>query len=131
MAWEDRGGREASARADTVNHPHHSDADGPSFGVHLERVGRTVRMRLVGEFDVFAEQPFLEGLAALGDDVDEVVVDLTDLDYCAATAVRVLNQERMRLVGAGVRFVIRLGDGFPRRLFGLLGLERAFLYEDW
>src|SRR5262245_32329405 len=110
--------------------PNVPDADGPSFRMHFDRTGRAVRMRLVGEFDVFAEELFLGGIAALGEDLEELIVDLSDLGYCSATSIRVMNDERERLTRAGVRFVIRLGDGFTRRLFELLALEWTFFYED-
>lgn len=84
-----------------------------------------------GELDAGSETGFHQAMDGLERGFSGLVIDVSGLEHCGSIGVRLLLEERRRWDAAGVALVIRLGRGRTRRLFELLGLERAFAYEDW
>jgi anti-anti-sigma factor len=110
-----------------MNRPRDGSNRGP-LGLILElalrRLPNESRLVLRGEFDVAGEEIFLQAVDSLGDpDGVPLVLDLGDLDFIDSWGASLVLQERQRLEAAGWSVTVRIGDGQPRRVFTVLGLE--------
>jgi anti-anti-sigma factor len=101
------------------------------FEVALRRLPDETRIVLRGELDMSGEDILREAVADLDcANGERVVLDLGDLRFIDSTGVRVVLEERQRLLDAGCCLAIRLGAGAPRRVFSLLGLEELLEESD-
>jgi anti-anti-sigma factor len=100
--------------------------------VRTEHTGSTVVASIEGDVDLSNVATVRARLlAALGDDVDSLVVDLTDAGYVDSTGVRLLFDmaERFARSGQRVRTVIP-ADALVRRVASLTNLDQVVdLYE--
>jgi anti-anti-sigma factor len=97
----------------------------PTFEVALRRLPNETRLVLQGELDMHGDKPLREAVAALPPpDGTRLVLDLGELGFMDSSGVRLVLEHRAELDASGWPVAVRLGDGEPRRIFALLGLER-------
>jgi anti-anti-sigma factor len=73
-----------------------------------ERVGRSLVLRLRGDVDLASEAVLSEVLRRdVPPDVDEIVVDLTEVGFLDSTGVRVLLEGRERALAGGAVLILR------------------------
>ena len=76
-----------------------------------------------GEIDLASAGDFGAQLArAIGDGVETVVVDLTDVDFMDSAGVNTILNARALAERAGVRLVLRRPNGEADRILDLFGL---------
>jgi len=99
------------------------------LGVVVRQRPGMVLITLTGEFDMAGEDRFTEALAALDDRPAEIIIDLRDLEFIDARGVALILEQRRRANEIGRAVGVVLGDGLPRRLFDLLGLNGGLIRE--
>jgi anti-sigma B factor antagonist len=101
------------------------------FRVSSERLApNAATLAVQGELDVYTAPDLDEVLRGLGDEVTQVVVDLTGVSFIDSAGVGLLTQHARRLTGRGGVTMLAIDTASVRRIFELTGLERYFVIED-
>ncbi|MBN9102876.1 MULTISPECIES: STAS domain-containing protein [unclassified Pseudonocardia] len=104
----------------------------PTSALRVERSndGDGVVLVLHGELDITTLADAERHVASAEDAGADLLLDLTHLEFCDSSGVRLvlLADERARV--AGQRLTIRLGDGPAQRVFAALGLLDRLTVRD-
>jgi anti-anti-sigma factor len=93
--------------------------------VHIDAAGTSVRITIAGELDLAnAATVEDEVLTAIGNQVTDVVVDLTDLSYVDSSGLRILFMLANRLSVLQITMEVIAPSGSPtRRVLEMAGLD--------
>jgi anti-anti-sigma factor len=93
------------------------------LAVDTVREGSRAVVRLAGELDLVSAPRLRSAIAALHDEpIDEVVIDLTGLEYIDSVGIGLLVASRRRLEAEGCTFTLRDPAPPVRRLLEITGL---------
>jgi anti-anti-sigma factor len=100
------------------------------FEVFADRHGSAVRLRVVGELDLFRESALHAAMAAvLDDDLEQLVLDVRELHFLDSSGLRALLLCRDRTRAAGATFRLAVAPGPVTRLLAVAGVQSWFDYE--
>jgi anti-sigma B factor antagonist len=93
------------------------------ISVRIAPEGRRIIVSIAGELDLVSAPRLRHALAGLrGDEIDEVVVDLTDLTYIDSVGIGLLVASRRRVDSEGQSFSVRNPAPQVLRLLEITGL---------
>lgn len=95
--------------------------------VSEDRVGRSLVLRLRGDVDLASEAVLVATLRRdPPPDVDEIVVDLTDVGFLDSTGVRVLLEGRERALAGGAVLTVRNPSPVVLRVLRVTSVAELF-----
>ncbi len=102
----------------------------PGFTVSIQRLGRRVVVAPHGELDLATAPLLTERIPeALEPGLDEVVMQLTDVDFVDLAGLRAISRCEELAQAQGATFVVADARPQPRRLFELCALWRYVAQE--
>lgn len=96
--------------------------DVETFWIDAVSCSSAVTVVVCGDIDLATAPEVDEHLQAVERSSRDVVVDLTEVDFLDAAALRVLIASHRRLQAVGRRLAVRNASGIPQRVLGLAGL---------
>jgi anti-anti-sigma factor len=101
------------------------------FNVTLNRDGRTALITLEGELDTLHAEDFRDQVeqAAIGDDLEQLVLDMTNLSYISSAGMRGLVFARQKM-GDGVRIVLVRTSPSVEQTIRLVGFHQSVDFSD-
>jgi anti-sigma B factor antagonist len=106
-------------------------AIGPELVLDTERAGTRAVVRVSGDLDAYSA-PELEAeiSALLGDDVTDLVFDLSATKFLDSSGLRAILTAHRRLADRDGRLALRAPSERVRRLLDITGLTDHFVVED-
>jgi anti-anti-sigma factor len=101
------------------------------FEVVVERHGIAVRVRIVGELDLYREMAVRAAVTAVLDegDVGCLVLDVREMQFLDSSGLRALLACRDRTRETGAEFRLAVAPGPVTRLLAVAGVQGWFDYE--
>lgn len=101
-----------------------------TFNAAVRRTGRTALFTLAGDLDANAAPEFqADVVSATGGDVDQLVLDMTDLAYLSSAGLRSLVFCRQKLADDVEIVVVRPNDSVEQTI-RLVGFHRSVVFSD-
>lgn len=102
-----------------------------AFKVESDATETTIKVRLIGEFDLSAYEEVDQLLTgAQAKSGHDIVVDLRALTFIDSSGIRALLQAALRAEEVGGRLRLIPGPDNVRRVFELLGLDERLNFVD-
>ncbi|MCU7729566.1 STAS domain-containing protein [Actinoplanes sp. KI2] len=101
------------------------------FNATLSRDGRTALITLEGELDTLHAENFRDQVeeAATGVEVEQLVLDMTNLTYISSAGMRGLVFARQKM-GDGVRIVLVRTSQAVEQTIRLVGFHQSVVFSD-